>query len=101
LQLGRTPIYFAIQNQSVQMLRFFLFYGADPWSQPASVSYEALCEGNKKIVIQLKRARQMSIILKLNVPKKRMEIWEREKMQFHEPYFPQRRSIQMGMMSQF
>lgn len=73
--LGRTPLFFALKNQNVDLVRQFLLLQASPWSSPPSIAYEDICNHDNKIKNLIQKARLLHIILQFAPVKMRKQIW--------------------------
>eukprot|EP00825_Cyclidium_porcatum_P051540 TRINITY_DN9516_c0_g1_i2.p1 TRINITY_DN9516_c0_g1~~TRINITY_DN9516_c0_g1_i2.p1 ORF type:complete len:377 (+),score=58.27 TRINITY_DN9516_c0_g1_i2:753-1883(+) len=76
--IGRSPLYFAIQSQQIEIVHLLLKNKASPWAFSKSLSYTDLCKnnGNYSILNIMNKFRQIHIILKLCKPQIRNELWK-------------------------
>ena len=68
-ELGRTPLFFAIQNSNLKLVKLLLYYDASPWST-ANVSLypllHALTNHSSSLIPEyIRQARQLSIYSKM------------------------------------
>lgn len=73
---GRTPLYFAIQNNSISTLKLLLINHAEPWGCEDCL-YKTLCKSDVALYY-LTRAQQMTILYKMISRNGRREFWETE-----------------------
>jgi len=66
----RTPLYYAIENQSVYMVFEMLLRRASPWS-PKDVNYIELANRHDKIIYYIKKFRMLDLMMKFQKPSKR------------------------------
>ena len=66
----RTPLYYAIRNQSVYMVFEMLLRRASPWS-PKDVNYIELANRHDKIIYYIKKFRMLDLMMKFQKPSKR------------------------------
>jgi hypothetical protein len=59
---GRTPLYYAIQSQCVELVYLLLVVGASPWS-PRDSNYIDMAKGDERIIYYIKRFRFLDLIL--------------------------------------
>lgn len=76
--LGRYPLYFAVKNKNVDLVRQFLLLQASPWSSPATMPYEELCDHDGRIKNYIQKARMLHIIMQISPVKFRGQIWATE-----------------------
>jgi len=75
--IGRTPLYFAIQHNHIDILKILLANKCSPWSNEEA-SYTELCKNNLIAWFYLSKMRKLDITLKLTPPNLRDSIWQRE-----------------------
>lgn len=81
-QIGRIPLYFAVENQNCNLVCEFLLRKASPWSSPPDKSYEELCLKNGRIKHYIQKSRELHIIMQLSSLNFRTELWNKEASTF-------------------
>ena len=60
--IGRNPVYFAIKNKKVHVVRELLRRFGNPWSIPGQQKYEILSEGVPEIMQMIAVCRAVSLV---------------------------------------